>query len=492
MVHPKKSKKSIDDWILRGRSMAADRKHRIGRAKQWRFDTIAAHGLYNLRQALNFNSGSIMEPVYMSPAQAFHDSEEMEAALAYEMPSWTYSRVANPSTSFFEETMALLESYGTGLSANCVATSSGMSAIRSAIEPFLVKDDDLPPPNFVSTAKVYGGTFQQFSVRQMMDRGIEVRWIKNNLDMDEWASKIDGGTRFLYGEMPSNPAVALFDIERVAQLAHHYGIPLIVDATCASPALLRPLEFGADIVVQSVSKVIASSGMTIAGTVTARSDILSKVGPDEMRVDFATWTKLLPFRDNGPALNPMSATLALNDLRSLRSRVAQMSRSAMRIAHFLQEHSAVAEVSYPGLSNHPQAEIADKYLTLVDSRLEGGLPEHLYGFMLAFEIREERGGDSINTRRFYDALDLIWRATDLGRVKTVATIPAISTHQQQGEEGRELASIRPSHVRLSVGIEHPDDIIRDLSQALDAIDERTILSFWESGLHGQTPEPSLQ
>ncbi|MAF27196.1 MAG: aminotransferase class I/II-fold pyridoxal phosphate-dependent enzyme [Gemmatimonadota bacterium] len=464
--------KGVRHWIAEGKRIASDRARRIARTKDWKFDTVATHGLYDFQQACNLNNGSIMEPVYLSPAQAFHDYDEMEVALAYQMPSWTYSRIANPSTFFLEETVALLESYGTGLNAGCVACSSGMSAIRSAIEPFLVKDDSLPPPNLVTTARLYGGTFQQFSERQMHDRGIEVRWVRNNMDMEEWAEKIDAGTRLVYGEMPSNPAVALFDIEKVAELAHAHGVPLIVDSTCASPALLRPLAFGADIVVQSVSKVMASHGMTIAGTMTARQNLPSRVGPDEMREDFATWVKLLPYRDNGPSLNPMSAILALNDLRSLRSRVAQMSRSALAVARFLESQPKVASIHYPGLESHSQREIADKYLTLVDSEHDADGPEHLHGYMMTFEVREDDPCDPVNTRLFYDALDLFWRATDLGRVKSVATLPAISTHQQQGDEGRALASIQPNYVRVSVGIEHVDDVIADLDRALDAIPSR--------------------
>lgn len=459
----------IQHWIQEGKKIASDRAQRIARTRDWKFDTIATHGLYDCEQALSQNNGSIMEPIYMSPAQGFHDYDEMEVALAYQMPSWTYTRIANPSTFFYEDTVALLESYGTKLDAGCVACSSGMSAIRSAIEPFLIRDDILPPPNFVATSRVYGGTFQQFSARQMGDRGVDVRWITDNLNIDEWASKVDNGTRFLYGEMPSNPAVALFDIEKVAELAHAHGIPLIVDATCASPALLRPLEFGADIVVQSASKVMIASGMSIAGTMTARQGLPSRVGPDAMREDFATWVKLLPYRDNGPSMNPFTAILALNELRSLRSRVAQMSRSALKVAQFLEEHPKVASVNYPGLASHTQASIADKYLTLVDSADEPGGLEHLYGYMLIFEVAEKDPTRPINTRIFYDGLKMFWRATDLGRVKSVATLPAISTHQQQGEEGRALAAIQPNHVRISVGIEHPDDVIADLAQALDQI-----------------------
>ncbi len=468
-VNPIDHRQGLLKWVQEGKEIAADRKRRIQRTKYWKFDTIATHGLYDLQQAVHLNNGSIIEPMFMSSAQAFENYDEMEVALAYQMPSWTYTRIANPSTFFLEETVALLEAYGSGLDTGCVACSSGMSAIRSAIEPFLVKDSAYPVPNFVSTSRVYGGTFQQFSERQMGDRGIEVRWVTDNLDIDEWEAKIDKHTRFLYGEMPSNPAVALFDIEKVAALAHSYGIPLIVDATCASPALMRPLEFGADIVVQSASKIMSASGFSIAGTITAKTNIVSKVGSDEMKADFATWLKLLPYRDNGPALSPFNAILILNDLRSLRIRAAQMSRSALRVARFLEDHHRVASIHYPGLPSHAQHSIADKYLTLVDSENDAGEPEHCYGYMMTFEIRENDPWEPKNTRIFYDNLDMIWRATDLGRVKTVATIPAISTHQQQGEEGRKLASILPNYVRLSIGIEHVDDIIRELDHALAKI-----------------------
>jgi O-acetylhomoserine/O-acetylserine sulfhydrylase-like pyridoxal-dependent enzyme len=461
--------KETAQWKNSGAEMAQNRQEHIERTRKWKFDTIATHGLYGLEQALNSNNGSIMEPVYMSPAQAFQDYDHMQVAMAYEMPSWAYTRIANPSTSFFEDTVALLEAYGTGLDTFCVACGSGMAAIRTAIEPFLIDDKSLPKPNFVSTACVYGGTFQQFSVRQMQEKGIEVRWVKDASNLDEWAEKIDGGTRFLFGEMPSNPAVALFDIEKVAELAHQNDVPLIVDATCASPALMRPLAFGADIVVQSASKVMASNGTSIVGTVTAKMNIPSRVGCDQMRENFGAYVKLLPYRDNGPALSPMSAILALNDLRSLRSRVAQMSRSSQKIAEFLESHPKIKSVYYPGLASHPQAVLAKKYLTLVDSEHDTGQAENCYGYMMSFEVCELDAYEPENTRTFYDKLNMIWRATDLGRVKTVATIPAISTHQQQGDEGRDLAAIKPNHVRLSIGIEHADDIIDDLTQALDAI-----------------------
>jgi O-acetylhomoserine/O-acetylserine sulfhydrylase-like pyridoxal-dependent enzyme len=452
-----------EEWIKIGQQMMDERAKAIKIAKTRKFDTVATHGLYTMETAFNGNSGSIMEPVYLTPAQAYVDSAHMEASLAYEMPTWCYTRIANPSIGFLEDTIALLESYGSDIEASCCATGSGMSAIRTATDSFLVKDDSLPKPNIVTSAKLYGGTFQQFSVRRFKEEGIEVRWVCDPTDLTEWKSKIDEGTRFVYGEFPSNPAVAIFDIEEVAKLAHAFNIPFIVDATCASPALTRPLLHGADIVVQSGSKVISSNGTSICGMLTSRKNIISKIGSDEMKADFAMWAKLWPFRDNGPAISPINSILTLNDLRSLRMRISQMSDTAMKVATYLENHSKIEKVHYPGLKSFKAHELAKKYMKLADTN------DNKYSYMMAVEIKEKSAKDSINSRKFYDALQMIWRATDLGRCKTVATLNAISTHQQQGEEGRKLADIKPSTCRISVGIEDPDDIIKDLDQALSKI-----------------------
>ncbi|MFH0895352.1 MAG: aminotransferase class V-fold PLP-dependent enzyme [Bacteroidota bacterium] len=454
---------SKEEWIRKGQEMTEDRNARIRNAKTRRFDTVATHGLYDLNQAIQSNNGSIMEPVYLTPAQAYRNSNEMEAALAYEMPNWCYSRIANPSSFFLEETAALLETYGSDIIASCVACGSGMSAIRTATDPFLVVDPKYPKPNIVSSAKVYGGTYQQFWVRRHQEQGVEVRWILDPTNNDEWKSKIDENTRFVYGEFPSNPAVAIFDITAVAEMAHAFGIPLIVDSTCASPALTRPLVLGADIVVQSASKVMSASGTSIVGLMVAKHNITSKIGAPEMKADFAIWAKFWPFRDNGPALAPMSAIMTLNDMRSLRSRVAQMSDSALKVAQWLEKHPNVDRVHYPGLASYKAHELAKKYMQLVDDG------SSKFGYMMAFEVKENKDGESKNARAFYDGLDMIWRATDLGRVKTVATLNAISTHQQQGEEGRKIAEIKPSTCRISIGIEHPDDIIADLEKGFKNI-----------------------
>jgi O-acetylhomoserine/O-acetylserine sulfhydrylase-like pyridoxal-dependent enzyme len=236
---------------------------------------------------------------------------------------------------------------------------------------------------------------------------------------------------------------------------------VIVDPTVATPALLRPLAMGADVVVQSLSKALGGSGMAIGGALIARTDIPSRIGPDEMRADFATHVKLLPFRDHGPAMSPFNALVTLADVRTVRSRIDQWSRGAMTVAEFLAGHPKVERVQYPGLPSFPGSEISRRDLWLADGD-EHGEPVNRFGPLMSFDVR----GGAPAARRVFDGLGLVWRATDLGRIKSVATIPAISTHQQQGEEGRKLACVPSHQIRLSVGGEHPADLIADLDHAL--------------------------
>jgi len=473
----------VQTYIQQGQSTSAALAAHRERMRQKKFDTIAVHGLYGLEAALA-NQGSIVEPAYLSAAQHFENSDHMEAALAYLMPSWTYTRIANPTVGYLEETLALLEGYGYNGEVSACATASGMAAVFMATNPFLARKSSAGQPggngydpaekiNIVASAKCYGGTFMLFSQRYAAERGIEVRWVKNSLDLDEWAGQIDAHTRFVFGEMPSNPSLAVFDIEGVAQLAHSHNIPLIVDSTVATPALMRPICHGADIVVHSVSKAMASSGFAIAGAVIARHNLPSRVGPDEMRANFATYVKLLPFRDHGPGLSPFNALMILNDLRNLRSKVELMSKNALHVAQFLQQHPQVEAVAYPGLPDTPEYEQAARYMWLVDSQDGYGSPVNQFGHLLGFTVK----GGPAAARTVFDHLQMVWRATDLGRIKSVATIPAISTHQQQGESGRELADVPGNLIRFSAGGEHPADIIADLEQALAAVSQRTMAAI---------------
>lgn len=460
----------VMEYVERGRKMMdAEAAHRAA-MRHKKFDTIAVHGLYGMEAALA-NQGSIVEPAYLSSAQHFENSDHMEAALAYLMPAWTYTRIANPTLHYLEETLALLEGYGYAGEVSACATSSGMAAVFMATNPFLARDPATTSTNghaqknrinIVASAKCYGGTFMLFSQRYGVERGIDVRWVRNPLDLDEWADNIDDDTRLVYGEMPSNPGLAVFDIAGVAELAHEAGVPLIVDATVATPALMRPLLHGADIVVQSVSKSMASSGFAIAGAVIARHDLPSKIGPAEMKANFATYAKLLPFRDHGPSLSPFSALLILNDLRTLRARMDRLSSHTLQVAQFLAQHPMVEKVWYPGLPADAGHAVANRYMWLADGEDDYGAPVNRYGHLLAFTVK----GGAAAARRTFDALQMIWRATDLGRIESVATIPAISTHQQQGEAGRALAQVPGNLIRLSVGAEHPEDVIADLDQAL--------------------------
>lgn len=468
------SSKGVKRYVDAGKRAMEWQQENVKKMMKCKFDTIAVHGVYSMQEALDFNQGATIEPIYMAASQAYRDADEMEAALSYQIPTWCYSRIANPSMYYLEGVLAMMEAYGTGLSTSCCATSSGMAAIQSACDPFLCEDPKNPDSkmNFVATCQVYGGTFQQFAIRKDQERNIEWRKIVNSNDIKEWEKKIDKNTRFLYGEMPSNPGQAFFDLEKVAKLANKYKIPMIVDSTVATPALLRPLAWGADIVVQSVTKTLTTSGFGIAGAVIAKNNMKLKIDNEPLKANFGFYLKALPNRDNGPNISPMNAILTINDIRTLRSKVDMMSRSTMKIAKFLQKHKHIEQVDYLGLEDHPLHKIAKKYLILVDSEHDEmyGKKVNRYGHLMSFRVK----GGAQAARDVFDAFERIWRATDLGRIKSVATIPAISTHSQQGEEGRKIAGIPANLIRLCVGAEHPDDVINDLKQALAVLDGKKV------------------
>ncbi len=449
----------VKRYIQRGQEYMVKRKAYREKVRKLRFDTIAVHGMYSVEEAFAQGQGGIIEPLFISTSQGYRDSDEMEAGLSYQIPTWCYSRIHNPTVFYLEETLSLLEAYGCPFDASAFCISSGMAAIKQAVEPLLALDEAHPEEvNFVSSAQVYGGTFQFFNVR-LKERNAKVRWVVQPWKIEEWEKLIDSHTRFVYTEMPSNPQLACSDLQALAKLAHHFQIPLIVDSTIATPALLRPLQHGADIVVQSLTKTIGSSGAAIGGAVIARQQIVSRHLSPEAKADYAVWLKLWPARDSGACLSAYSAFFFLNEVRSLRIKVDWFSQNTMTVADFLVRHPRVEKVDYLGLPNHPLHELAARYLHMVDS------DRPVFGHLMSFNIK----GNAQDARLFFDNLQRIFRATDLGRIKSVATIPAISTHQQQGDEGRRLAGIPATMVRLCVGGEHPDDIIEDLDQALNKI-----------------------
>jgi len=458
----------VKKYIKEAEKLLNRKKKALEQIKKFKFDTIAVHGLYTMEEALNLNQGSVIEPLFLSTAQAYQDSDEMEAALAYLIPTWCYTRFANPTTYYLEWALALLEGYQTGCETSCLVTASGMSALMLAVDSFLVKQKEGPEKmNFVSSIQIYGGTFQHFTVRKMQERGIEVRWVHHPEDMEEWEEKIDENTRFLFSEAPSNPQLSFCDVKALADLAHSWDILFIIDSTCATPALMRPFAYGADIVIHSLTKTITASGLAMGGALISRKPIITKIKNDHplFKESFAEYVKFLPFRDTGPAASPMNAFLALNDLRTLRFRMDLLSQNSEKVAEFLSQHPRIYQVDYLGLESFRYHLLAKKYMKLVDSDDGQGNEINRYGHLLSFRV----DGPAQNARKVFDRFKLIMRAGDLGRIKSIATIPAISTHLQQGEEARASADVPPQMIRLCVGAENSDDIIADLDQALKSL-----------------------
>ncbi len=448
---------SLDEVVQEVKAKQRLWEKEIEQMRSRKFATICVHGAYTKHEAIANNQGAIIEPVYASTSQAFQNSDYLEAALAYKIPAWAYSRIANPTIGYLELMLAMLEAYGTTLKTSACCTSSGMAAVRAACEPFLT-DEKRGKKNIVSMAQVYGGTFQLFSERFAKERSIEVRWVEDPGDADEWKSKIDADTRLVYGEIPSNPGIALFDIERVARAAHAQGAPLITDSTISTPALCRPFEHGSDVVVHSLTKTMTWSGRAVGGVLTSKENIVSDVVCEEAKRDFAGWVKLWPLRDSGACISPDNASRVLDCIRVLRGTVSLLSENALRVAEFLEDNDCVDRVNYPGLASHPQHDIAKKYMRLVDSGA------NCFGHLLSFEVK----GGHAAARRILDKFEFVFQATDLGRIKSVAVIPSISTHQQQGAEARKKARIPGNLVRLCVGAEDAGDVIDELKKAFSA------------------------
>ncbi len=455
-------------YVKEAEKFLVQKEKQIARIKKLKFDTIAVHGLYTVEEALTQNQGSVIEPLYLATAQAYRDSDEMEAALAYLIPTWCYTRIANPTTYYLEWVLALLEGYQTGYDTSCLVTASGMSAIMLAVDSLLVKQKEgTEKINFVSSFQLYGGTFQHFTVRKMKERGIEIRWVDHQDDIEEWKAKIDENTRFLYSEAPSNPQQSFCDVKALVELAHSWEIPFIIDSTCATPALMRPIAYGADIVIHSLTKSITSGGLAIGGALISRKPIATKIKNENplFKQSFAEYVKFLPYRDNGPAAAPLNALFALNDLRTLRSKMDLVSANSEKVAEYLSHHPKVYQVDYLGLESFSLHNLAKKFMKLVDSDDGKGKEVNRYGHLLSFRV----DGPPQNARKVFDNLKIIFRAGDMGRIKSIATIPAISTHLQQGEEARAKADVPPQMIRLCVGAENPDDIIADLDQALGSL-----------------------
>lgn len=403
---------------------------------------------------------AVAVPIYQTTSFAFDDTQHGADLFDLKVAGNIYSRIMNPTNDVLEQRMAALEG-GVG----ALAVASGMAAITYAIQTVAEAGD-----NIVSVAKLYGGTYNLLA-HTLPRMGIHTRFAAHD-DIAALEALIDSRTKAVFCESIGNPAGNIVDIAALAEAAHRHGVPLIVDNTVATPVLCRPFEHGADIVVHSLTKYIGGHGTSIGGIVIdsgkfpwadnkERFALLNTPDPSYHGV---TYTKafgpaafigrcrVVPLRNTGAALSPFNAFLILQGLETLALRMERHTENALKVARYLQAHEQVAWVKYAGLPDHPEHELAQRYT--------GGKPASILSFGI-------KGGQAAGAR-FIDALQLVVRLVNIGDAKSLACHPASTTHRQLNDEELEKAGVPRDMVRLSIGIEHSDDIIADLAQALEA------------------------
>ena len=419
-------------------------------------ETIALHAGYDGDPATN----AATTPIYQTTSFTFNDSQHGADLFNLAVPGNIYSRIMNPTNAVLEQRLAELEG-GVG----ALAVASGMAAIRYSIEAIAEVGS-----NIVSTSQLYGGTYNLFA-HTFPRQGIETRFADGD-DFDKVASLIDENTKALFCESIGNPAGNIVDIQKWADIAHAAGVPLIVDNTVATPVLCRVFDYGADISVHSLTKYIGGHGTTIGGAIVdsgkfdwaAHADrypIMNTPDPSYHGVVYTQAMgeaayigrcRVVPLRNTGAALSPHSAFLIMQGLETLSLRMKQHCKNAKKVAKYLQKHPQVSWVKYAGLADSPHREKSKKFC--------GGKAAGILSFGI-------EGGIEAGTR-FIDALQLILRLVNIGDAKSLACHPASTTHRQLNAEELASAGVSEDMVRLSIGIEHIDDILADIEQALVA------------------------
>lgn len=420
-----------------------------------KLETLAIHAGYKSDPTTR----SAAVPIYQTTSYTFDDTKHGAALFNLEVPGNIYTRITNPTNDVLEQRMAAVEG---GVAA--LAVASGMAAITMSIQALAEVGD-----NIVSVAKLYGGTYNLFA-HTFPRQGIEVRFAPHN-DIAALESLIDERTKAVFCESICNPSGNIVDLEALAAAAHRHGVPLIVDNTVPSPALCRPIEHGADIVVHALTKYIGGHGTTIAGVIVdsgkfpwaqhkERFALLNTPDPSYHGVvyteafgpaAFIGRCRVVPLRNMGAALSPMSSFLIMQGLETLALRMERHCENAQKVAEYLQAHPQVAWVNYAGLPSHPEYALAQKYFD--------GKPSAI----LSFGVK----GGFAASERFIDALQMIYRLVNIGDAKTLACHPASTTHRQLSGDELKQAGVSEDLVRLSIGIEHIDDILADLKQALE-------------------------
>ncbi len=430
--------------------------------KQYRYETLQVHAGQEPDPATNARA----VPIYQTTSYVFDDTEHAASLFGLQQFGNIYTRIMNPTTDVFEKRVAALEG---GVAA--VATASGQAAQLLALTTLAQAGD-----NIVSTSYLYGGTHNQFKVA-FPRLGIEVRLVDGD-DAEALGAAVDDKTRAIYVESIGNPQYNVPDLEAIAAVAHGHGVPLVVDNTFgAAGYLVRPIDHGADVIVASATKWIGGHGTSIGGVIvdsgnfdwrTERFPLFTEpapgyhglnfgevFGPDGPfgNIAFAIRARVEGLRDLGPALSPFNSFLFLQGLETLSLRVQRHVDNALELAEWLQAHPLVTWVHYPGLDTHPSHELAKKYL------------RNGFGSVLSFGVS---GGYEAG-RLLIDSLELASHLANVGDAKTLVIHPASTTHQQLSEEEQTAAGVTPELVRVSVGIEHIDDIKDDFAAAFDRV-----------------------
>ncbi|EIK4762134.1 O-acetylhomoserine aminocarboxypropyltransferase/cysteine synthase [Vibrio parahaemolyticus] len=403
---------------------------------------------------------SVATPIYQTVAYEFDNAQHGADLFNLEVPGNIYTRIMNPTNDVLEKRMAALEGGIAGL-----VVSAGSAAINYAILTLAQAGD-----NIVSTPQLYGGTYTLFA-HMLPNQGIQVKFAKDDKP-ESLVELIDENTKAVYCESIGNPAGNIVDLERVAELAHAQGVPVIVDNTVATPVLCKPIEFGADIVVHSLTKYVGGHGTTLGGVIVdsgkfpwaqhkGRFPVFNQPEPSYHGVvyteafgeaAFIGRARTVPLRNTGSALSPMNAFMLMQGLETLPLRMERHTDNALKVAEFLEQHDKVSWVSYAGLPSSAHFNLAEKYMK--------GKPSAILSFGL-------KDGYEAGVR-FYDALKIFKRLVNIGDAKSLACHPASTTHRQLSEAEQKQAGVSPEMIRLSVGIEHIDDILADLEQALNA------------------------
>ncbi|MDA8449570.1 aminotransferase class I/II-fold pyridoxal phosphate-dependent enzyme [Acidovorax sp. NCPPB 3859] len=427
-----------------------------------KIETLAVHA----GQAPDPTTRAVAVPIYQTAAYAFDSAQHGADLFDLKVPGNIYTRIMNPTNDVLEKRVAALEG---GIAA--LALASGMAAITYAIQTIAEAGD-----NIVSASTLYGGTYNLFA-HTLPRQGIATRFADPR-DPASFARHIDGRTKAVFVESIGNPLGNVTDIAALARVAHDHGVPLIVDNTVPSPYLLRPIEHGADIVVHSLTKYLGGHGNSIGGAIVdsgkfpwaqhkERFACLNTPDPSYHGVvytealgeaAFIGRARVVPLRNTGATLSPHNAFLILQGIETLALRMDRICDNTLAVAHYLQQHPKVAQVRYAALPGHPDHAITQR---LLGGRASG---------ILSFELRSAPGEDPRAAgARFLDALQLFTRLVNIGDARSLATHPASTTHRQLGPEELQQAGVAEGMVRLSVGIEHIDDLTADLAQALDAV-----------------------